>query len=152
MCSHKSWFVTYEEKSSGNVLMGNNAPCKSVGIGSAQIRVHNGIVRTLIEVLHVLELKKNLVFVGSMDSKGFSYWVEGEVMQIRGKGKFVVMQGTKEGNMYILQGPAMIGSISTVSQVGNHASNNNSLWHLRLGHMSEKKTGNSEQVRLTWKS
>ena len=85
MCSHKSWFVTYEEKSSGNVLMGNNAPCKSVGIGSAQIRVHNGIVRTLIEVLHVLELKKNLVSMGAMDSKYFSCWVEGGVMKIKRK-------------------------------------------------------------------
>ena len=37
-----------------------------------------------------------------MDSKGC--WVEGGVMQIKGKGKFVVMQGTKQGNLYIFQG------------------------------------------------
>ena len=53
--------------------------------------MHNGIVRTLIEVLHVLELKKNLVSMGAMDSKYFSCWVEGGVMKIKGKGKFVVM-------------------------------------------------------------
>jgi len=77
-------------------------------------------------------------------------------MQIRGKGKFVLMQQTKKGNLYILQGSNVIGSILTVSQVGSHApngsSNNNSLWYLCLGHMSVKKTGNFEQARLTRKS
>jgi len=35
----------------------------------------------------------------------------------------------------------MTGSVYVVSQFGNYASNglpNNSLWHLQLGHMSEK--------------
>ena len=52
------------------------APCKVVGIGSIQIKMHDEIVRTLIEVCHVLGLKKNLVFVGAMDSKGFSGLVD----------------------------------------------------------------------------
>ena len=50
MCPHKHWFVTYEKKSGGNVLMGNDAPCKSVGIGYVQIKMHDGVVRTLNEV------------------------------------------------------------------------------------------------------
>jgi len=77
--------------------MGNNAPCKVVGIGSIQIKMHDEIVRTLIEVCHVLGLKKNLVFVGAMDSKGFSGLVESEVIQIRGKEKSMVIQRTKQG-------------------------------------------------------
>ena len=60
--------------------MVNNSPCKSISIGSIQIRMHNGTVRTLIEVRRILELKKNLVSMGAMDSKGFSCWVEGLVM------------------------------------------------------------------------
>ena len=32
-----------------------------------------------------------------MDSKGFSCWFEDGVMKIRGKGKSVVMKGTKKG-------------------------------------------------------
>ena len=31
--------------------------------------MHDGVVRTLIEVRHVPKLKKNLVSVGAMDSK-----------------------------------------------------------------------------------
>jgi len=53
--------------------------------------MYHGIVTTLADVHHVPELKKNLVSVGVMDSKGFSSWVDGGVMQIRGKEKYVVM-------------------------------------------------------------
>ena len=48
--------------------MGSNAPCNYVGIGSVQFKMHDGVVRTLTEVHHVPKLKKNLVFVGVMDS------------------------------------------------------------------------------------
>jgi len=75
MCPHRSWFITYEEKSSGNVLMGNNTLYKSVSIGSIQIKTHDEIVRTLTKVCHVPKLMKNLVSMGAMDSKGFYWWV-----------------------------------------------------------------------------
>jgi len=47
--------------------MGNDALCKSVDIGLVQIKMHDGVVRTLTEVRHVLELKKNPASVGAMD-------------------------------------------------------------------------------------
>lgn len=63
---------------------------------------------------------------------------KGGLIQIKGKWKFVVMQGTKQENLYILQGSTMTGSISTLSQAENHSSNKNSLWHMRIDHMSDK--------------
>ena len=62
--------MTYEKKSCGNILMGNGIPCKFDGVGSIQIIMHD-VVRTLTEVCHIPELKKNLVYVSGMDSKGF---------------------------------------------------------------------------------
>ena len=73
MSPYQNWFVTYGKKSSGNVLMGNNTHCKTIGIGSIQIEMHDVIFRILTNVCHVLELKKNLISVGAMDSKGFTY-------------------------------------------------------------------------------
>ena len=64
MCPYRHWFVTYE-KFGGCVLMGNVASFKSFGIGSVQIIMHDSVVRTLIEVHHVLEPKKNLASVGA---------------------------------------------------------------------------------------
>ena len=76
MRPHKHWFVTYEKKYGGNALMGNDAPGKFVNIGSIQIKMHDGVVRTLIEVYHVPELKKNHVYVSLIDLKGFSCLVD----------------------------------------------------------------------------
>jgi len=53
ICPHRHWFLTYDKNSGGSVLMGNDAPCKSIGIGLVQIRMHDGLVRTLTEVRHV---------------------------------------------------------------------------------------------------
>jgi len=142
ICPHRSWFVTYEKKSSRNVLMDNNDPCKTIGIGSMQIKMDDGIVRTLTNIHYVPKLMKNLVFLGAMGSKGFTCCVEGGVVQIKGKEKYVVMQGTKQENLYILQGSIVTCSVSTISQAESHVSNNNSLWHMCLGHMREKGNGN----------
>jgi len=83
MCPHKEWLDDYEEKAGGNVLMGNDAPCKTIGIGSVKIKMHDDVVRTLTNVRHVPDLKKNLISVGALDAKGFICSVEGRVMQVK---------------------------------------------------------------------
>ncbi|KAK2988245.1 hypothetical protein RJ640_000006 [Escallonia rubra] len=59
MCPNRDWFATYRSFDGGKVLMGNDVACKVVGIGSIQIRMHDDIVRTLTNVRHVPELRKN---------------------------------------------------------------------------------------------
>jgi hypothetical protein len=61
MCLHKSLFSTYQAIGSGVVLMGNVVSCKTIGIGIIRIKMFEGIVRTLIDVMHILELKNNLI-------------------------------------------------------------------------------------------
>ena len=51
---------THEERSCGEVLMGDDSPCKIQGIGSMKIRMHDRIVRVLDKVRHVPKLK-NLI-------------------------------------------------------------------------------------------
>ena len=62
--------------------MGNDLSCKTVGIGTVKIKMHDGIIRTLTEVRHVLELKKNLISIGIMDGKGFKCSTKNGVMKI----------------------------------------------------------------------
>nr|KYP38721.1 Retrovirus-related Pol polyprotein from transposon TNT 1-94 [Cajanus cajan] len=63
---------TYEKKSGGDVFMGNDMACKTIGIRTIQIKMHDGVIRTLTEVRHVPDLKKNLISVGVLDTKGFN--------------------------------------------------------------------------------
>ena len=67
MCPIKDWFSTYSSIEGGVVLMEKNSPCKITGIGTIQIRMHGKIIKTLSNVWHVLDLKKNLVSLGMID-------------------------------------------------------------------------------------
>ncbi|XP_020242619.1 V-type proton ATPase subunit F-like [Asparagus officinalis] len=73
-----------------NVLLGNNMPCKTVGIGSIKIRTHDGIVRTLINVRHIPKLKKNLISLGNLDSNSFKLLAECAVLRVANMIRFLV--------------------------------------------------------------
>nr|KYP69746.1 Retrovirus-related Pol polyprotein from transposon TNT 1-94 [Cajanus cajan] len=82
--------------------MGNDMACKTIGIGTIQIKMHDGVIRTLTEVRHVPYLKKNLISVGVLDTKDFKYNVEGGVMEIS-KGSTVVNGVAKRINRTLLE-------------------------------------------------
>ncbi|KAK2974639.1 hypothetical protein RJ640_020521 [Escallonia rubra] len=136
MCPNRDLFATYRSFDGGKVLMGNNVACKVVGIGSIQIRMHDGIVRTLTDVKHVSELRKYLISLGTLDSKCCSYRAVGGVMRIM-KGALVVMKRLKQNILYLLQGSMVTGAVATASSpdIDSHTTK---LWHMRLRHMSER--------------
>ena len=47
MSSDKSLFTSYRVCNDGMVTMGNNIACKAIRIGTIQIKLHDGVVRTL---------------------------------------------------------------------------------------------------------
>ncbi|KAK2986619.1 hypothetical protein RJ640_004375 [Escallonia rubra] len=133
------WFVIHRLFDGGEVLMGNNVACKVVGIGLIQIRMHDGIVRTLTDVRHVPELRKNMISLGTLDSSCCSYRAVGGVMRIM-KGALVVMKGLKQNSFYLLQGSTVTGAATTASS-SDIDSDTTKLWHMRLEHMSERGMG-----------
>ncbi|XP_047320432.1 probable polygalacturonase At3g15720 [Impatiens glandulifera] len=62
--------------------MRDNSSCKVVGIGTIKLKIFDGVVRRLNDVRHVPDLKKNLISLSSLDSKGYNYTLEGGVMKI----------------------------------------------------------------------
>ena len=104
MTPNRDWFFTYKPVHKGEVLMGNNASCKVVGIGIVRIKMFDGVARTLGDVRHVLDLKRNLISLSTLDAKEYKYTGEGEVLKIS-KGALVVMKGHQKTTMlYVLQG------------------------------------------------
>ena len=81
--------------------MGNNVSCKVVGIGTVRIRIFDGVVRTLGDVRHVPDLKRNLKSLSPLDAKGYKYAYEGRVLKIS-KGTLVMMKGHKRPPCYML--------------------------------------------------
>jgi len=62
--------------------MANNAQCNVTGIGTVKIKTHDGVVRTLSNVRHVPDLKRNLILLGTLESKGCKYSAEGGVLKV----------------------------------------------------------------------
>ena len=51
--------------------MGDDTPHPIVGIGSVQIKMFDGIVRTITDVRHVPGMKINLLSCSTFDRKGY---------------------------------------------------------------------------------
>lgn len=54
-------------------------------------------------------------------------------MQVIANGK-VVIEGTKQRNLYVLKGSTILAELNVTSTLEQNAR----LWHMRLGHMSVK--------------
>ncbi|KAI4303367.1 hypothetical protein MLD38_039008 [Melastoma candidum] len=134
MCPNRDWFTTYTPVAGGVVLMGNNATCSVVGSGTVRVRMHDGVIRTLSNVRHVPDLRKNLISLGVLDAHGYKIAIESGVIRIS-CGALVVMKGTKTGSLYVLHGSTVTGSAAISSSLSE--SDSAKLWHMRLGHMSE---------------
>ncbi|XP_071727384.1 uncharacterized mitochondrial protein AtMg00300-like [Rutidosis leptorrhynchoides] len=115
--------------------MRNDVACKVVGIGTIQIKMYDGTVRTLTDVRHVPELKKNLISLGTLDSIGCEYRARGGVLKVS-RGALVVMKGERCNGLYLLKG-SMVTGASGVSSSAKDV-DTTKLWHMRLGHMSER--------------
>ena len=67
MCPNISYFTSYQSCDRGMVLMGNNSMCKVVGIWIVSLRMFDGMVRELTQVMFVPDLKRNLISIGMLD-------------------------------------------------------------------------------------
>ena len=50
--------------------MKNDAACQMIGIVTVRIKMFNGVVRDLTDVRYVPQMKKNIISVGVVESKG----------------------------------------------------------------------------------
>jgi hypothetical protein len=111
--------------------LGDDAPCKIVGMGKVQIKQKNGNQWLLKEVRHVPDLRKNLISTGQLTSEGcVSIFTDNAWMVT--KGSLVIEKGEKLGTLDLCIGNSDY-SISLAS-----TGVDTTFWHHSLGHMSEK--------------
>jgi len=129
---HRKWFTTYDASRTGKVRLGNDYACEIVAVGDVQLKLQSGAAFTLKNVRHVPKLTKSLISTGQLDDGGYSCSFGDNAWKIT-KGSMVVAHGPKSGTLYMLH----------VSNIKNHLlyvteQPSVSLWHRRLGHMSQK--------------
>ena len=82
MCPIKEWFTNFHNLESGAVVMGNVQPCRTMRIGTIRLKIFDGMVRELKEVSFVSALKKNLIFVGALEVKGYKVTIEDDINEV----------------------------------------------------------------------
>ena len=137
ICDDKNLFSEYKHMDDGEKLyMGNSSASKVEGKGNVLLKFTSGKVVTLTDVLHVPEIRKNLVSGPILSKKGFKLVFESD--------RFIL---TKAG-MYVGKGYSTEGLFKLNVLVTNTMNNNKNtsvyivdsfvLWHARLGHVNNR--------------
>ena len=94
----------------------------------------DGMIQELKEVRYVLQLKRNLISVGTLKSLGLEISIKDKVLKMT-KGSMVVLKGVRQNNFYYLKGSTIKGQVATSTDTDDDSTR---LWHMRLGHTGEK--------------
>jgi len=112
--------------------MGKGIVCKTIGIGNIHMRMFDGQVRTLMNVRHILNLKKNLLSLGALEARGYKFSGADGGIKVT-KGSMTILKGEQTTNLYKLTRSIIVGnSVATEKEYTTR------LWHIRFGHMSER--------------
>jgi hypothetical protein len=128
---HRKHFIDYFQGDFGQVNLGDDAPCKIVGMIKVKIKQRNGNQWLLKEVRHIPYLRKNLISIGKLESEGCISIFTDKVWKVT-KGSMVIEKGEKLDTLYLCTGNT--DSCISLASTGVDTT----LWHQRIGDMSEK--------------
>lgn len=115
-------------------MIGNNAICKIIRIGSVNLKQHNRSIMELKYVRFVPDLKGNLISLGILNQIGYSVKIEsGEMMII--KGIETIIKGLRKNNLFALYKGVVTSEVYLWTNSNNDKTK---LWHLKLRHIREK--------------
>ncbi|CAL9020987.1 unnamed protein product, partial [Prunus brigantina] len=118
ICAQTMSGLTHEKEDGGEVMIkvkmqrhrtGDGSMCRVKGTGTIKVKMHDGAVRTLGMVRHIPKLRKNLIFLETLDKNGYSFKANGGELIIS-KGSLVIMKGEVQPNyLYRLCGTTITG-------------------------------------------
>ena len=140
VCNNRGMFKTFEAADGEEVQMGNGSRASVRGKGTVELNFTSGKKLTLLNVLFVPDIRKNLISVDLLDRRGFKISVESGKAILTKNGVFVG-KGFACNGMYKM-------SINKIASVSAYIICSISLWHRRLGHVSEKTLKNMHNMEL----
>ncbi|KAL0364114.1 UNVERIFIED_CONTAM: Retrovirus-related Pol polyprotein from transposon TNT 1-94 [Sesamum angustifolium] len=96
ICSDKEMFSTYTPINGRKLFMGNSATSNIVGIGNVVLKMTSGKELTLIDVLHVLDIQKNMVSGSLLVKSGFRLVFESNKFVLT-KNNHFIGKGSEKG-------------------------------------------------------
>jgi len=104
---HREWFCEYEKYDGGDVFLGDDNKAIIVGCRKLKLNFEGGRIRTLLSVVHIPALAKNLISVSKLDDAGVKIVFRKDTCKMV-QGALVLMQGVWVGTLYKLQGSIVI--------------------------------------------
>ncbi|GJU81401.1 retrovirus-related pol polyprotein from transposon TNT 1-94 [Tanacetum coccineum] len=140
VCNNRDLFKTYKETKDGHeVMMGDNHTSKVIGSGNVEIQFTSGKKLTLMNVLYVLNIRKNLVSGFKLCKSGIKPMIESDkVIMSKANvfvGKAYVCDGMFKLNINKITSSAYLLDYNFTSCFNIECSTFN-LWHNRLGHIN----------------
>ena len=139
VCSDKKMFSSYHSIDNGEQLfMGNSSSSKVEGQGKVILKMTPGKELTLNDVLHVPEIRKNLVIGSLLSKKGFKLVFVSDNFILTKNGMYM-------GKGYMSNGLFKMNVMTIVPPIKNINNKNTSsaymlelsnVWHGRLGHVN----------------
>ena len=103
ICNDKDRFDDLkEDESFGNIVVGNGNRVKIEGIGSVQLKLHYGGVKTLRNVRYVPSFSYNLISLGELASRGYKYIGNDDCCKVYKNGELVLQGKRNEKQLYLL--------------------------------------------------
>jgi hypothetical protein len=87
----------------GDVFLGDDSTTKIVRRGKVKLKLMDGRIRTLLDVLHIPGLDRNLISISKMDDVGVKTMFEKETCSLV-RGEMVLLRGVRIGTLYKLMG------------------------------------------------
>ena len=91
---HREWFCRYEKYDGGDVFLGDDRNARIVGRRKVKFKLQGGMVRTLLGVLHIHALARNLISVSKFDDAGVKIVFEKHTYKMV-RGALIFMQGVQ---------------------------------------------------------
>lgn len=104
-----------------------------MGIGSVKIKTHDGAIKTLTKVTHILELKRNLTSLSTLEANGYEWKAKDRILKVL-KGAMVAMKGIRSNGLYLLRGNIVVGGVAMASS--EEEKHNTRLWNMKLPYES----------------
>ena len=98
------------------IYIKNNTVGEIKGVGTIRIKTSNGLTRLLTGVLHVMGLRRSIISLGRLDSKGCSCVVRRGLIKVK-RDSLMLFLDERVGNLYVLLESTDFRGITKVKRV-----------------------------------
>ncbi|GJS40804.1 zinc finger, CCHC-type containing protein [Tanacetum coccineum] len=135
VCKDRCWFKTYESLNDGSILhMGNKSTALVHGRGCVDLKFSYEKIALLFNVLHVPNIRKNLVSSSVLNKYGYKHVIESNKSILSKHGVFIGF-GYLSNQMFRLN---IVNNNIASAFMSTSKLNDSILWHARLGHVHFK--------------